>query len=81
MDCCYYFLVMFIHNDNTSVNFHRGVLIPKTNGSDIFFDSKYDIKRPDIVSFILLVKEKKNVKLPRRKSVMDLIKDIYWNVK
>ena len=51
------------------------------NCSDIFFDSKYDIKRPDIVSFILLVKEKKNVKLPRRKSVMDLIKDIYWNVK
>ena len=51
------------------------------NTVDIFFDSKYNIKRPDIVSFILLVKDKKNIKLPLRKNVMDLIKDIYWNVK
>lgn len=58
----------------------RKVLV-EGNTSDIFFDSKYNIRRPDIVDFILLVKDKKGVKLPRRKSVMDLIKDIYWNVK
>ena len=53
--------------------------------SKVFFDceelSIYKIKRPDIVDFILLVKEKKGVKLPRRLDVKDLIKDIYWNVK
>ena len=53
--------------------------------SDVFFDSDvfslYKIRRPDIVDFILLVKDKKNVKLPRRIDVKDLIKDIYWNVK
>ena len=51
----------------------------------MFFDSEefslYKIRRPDIVDFILLVKDKKNVKLPRRIDVKDLIKDIYWNVK
>ena len=59
----------------------NNTVLGEGNTSDIFFDSKYNIKRPDIVDFILLVKDKKNVKLPRRKSVMDLIKDIYWNVK
>ena len=33
------------------------------------------IKRPDIVDFILLVLEKKHIKLPRRRDVKDLIKD------
>ena len=59
----------------------NNTILGEGNTSDIFFDSKYNIKKPDIVDFILLVKDKKNVKLPRRKSVMDLIKDIYWNVK
>lgn len=60
-------------------------MLVEGNTSDVFFDSKeldlYKIRRPDIVSFILLVKDKKNVKLPRRVDVKDLIKDIYWNVK
>ena len=60
-------------------------ILVEGNTSDVFFDSKeldlYKIRRPDIVSFILLVKDKKNVKLPRRVDVKDLIKDIYWNVK
>ena len=29
----------------------------------------------------MLVKDKKNTKLPRRVDVKDLIKDIYWDVK
>ncbi len=60
-------------------------MLVEGNTSDVFFDSKeldlYKIRRPDIVSFILLVKDKKKVKLPRRVDVKDLIKDIYWNVK
>ncbi len=52
---------------------------------DLFFErdefSLYKIKRPDIVDFILLVKDKKNINLPRRYDVRDLIKDIYWNVR
>lgn len=60
-------------------------ILVEGNTSDVFFDSKeldlYKIRRPDIVSFILLVKDKKKVKLPRRVDVKDLIKDIYWNVK
>ena len=81
-------IVIYSNNPNYLYQYTDYLIVLKDNKvlvegncSDIFFDSKYDIKRPDIVSFILLVKEKKNVKLPRRKSVMDLIKDIYWNVK
>lgn len=56
-------------------------LLVEGKTSDVFFDKCYDIKRPDIVEFILLVEERKNIKLPRRVDVKDLIKDIYWNVK
>ncbi len=58
-----------------------GRVLKEGNTLDVFFNTDIDIVRPDIVSFILLVKDKKNIKLPQRKSVMDLIKDIYWNVK
>ncbi len=81
-------IVIYSNNPNYLYQYTDYLIVLKDNKvlvegncSDVFFDSKYNIKRPDIVSFILLVKEKKNVKLPRRKSVMDLIKDIYWNVK
>ena len=60
-------------------------IIAEGGSRDIFFDNKdislYNIRRPDIVDFIMLVKDKKDVKLPRRVDVKDLIKDIYWNVK
>ena len=66
------------------VLYNNRVLV-EGNSSDVFFECKelslYKIKRPDIVDFILLVLEKKHVKLPRRRDVKDLIKDIYWNVK
>ena len=64
---------------------YKNKIILNGKTRDIFFDhdefSLYKIKRPDIVEFILLVKDKKNIKLPRRSDVKDLIKDIYWNVK
>ena len=60
-------------------------IIAEGNSKDIFFDNEdislYNIRRPDIVDFIMLVKDKKNIKLPRRVDVKDLIKDIYWDVK
>lgn len=65
--------------------FYDNKLICEGNSRDIFFDNEeislYNIRRPEIVDFIMLVKDKKNVKLPRRVDVKDLIKDIYWNVK
>ena len=70
---------------NYLIVLYKNKVLAIGNTSDVFFENKeltlYKIKKPDIVEFILLVEEKKKVKLPRRKSVMDLIKDIYWNVK
>ena len=64
---------------------YNNKILVEGNTSDIFFDNKElslcKIRKPDIVDFILLVKDKKNIKLPRRIDVKDLIKDIYWNVK
>lgn len=64
---------------------YRNKILLEGNTSDLFFErdefTLYKIRRPDIVDFILLVKDKKNVKLPRRSDVKDLIKDIYWNVR
>ncbi len=65
--------------------FFDNKLIAEGSSRDVFFDNEdislYNIRRPEIVDFIMLVKDKKNVKLPRRVDVKDLIKDIYWNVK
>ena len=81
-------IVIYSNNPNYLYQYTNYLIVLNNNKvlvegkcDDIFFDKKYNIVRPDIVSFIMLVKDKKNVKLPRRKSVMDLIKDIYWNVK
>ena len=81
-------IVIYSNNPNYLYQYTNYLIVLDNNKilvegkrEDIFFDKKYNIVRPDIVSFIMLVKDKKNVKLPRRKSVMDLIKDIYWNVK
>ena len=85
-------IVIYSNNPNYLYQYTKHLIVlydnkmlVEGNTSDVFFDSKeldlYKIRRPDIVSFILLVKDKKNVKLPRRVDVKDLIKDIYWNVK
>ncbi len=85
-------IVIFSNNPNYLYQYTNYLIVLYDNKvltsgktSDIFFDSEeislHKIKRPDIVDFILLVKEKKNIKLPRRVDVKDLIKDIYWNVK
>ena len=42
--------------------------------------NKYNIAIPKIVSFERLAKEKKNIKLINRKTVNDLIKEVYRNV-
>ena len=81
-------IVIYSSNPNYLYQYTNYLIVLKDNKvlcegntMELFFNKDYDIKRPDIVDFILLVKDKKNVKLPKRKSVMDLIKDIYWNVK
>lgn len=70
---------------NYLIVLHDGKVLVEGKTEDAFFDEEkfnlYNIRRPDIVDFIRLVKDKKNVKLPRRRDVKDLIKDIYWNVK
>ena len=81
-------IVIYSSNPNYLYQYTNYLIVLKDNKvlcegdtMEIFFNKDYNIKRPDIVDFILLVKDKKKIKLPKRKSVMDLIKDIYWNVK
>lgn len=70
---------------NYLIVLYEGKVLAEGKCDDVFFEEEkltlYKIRRPDIVEFIRLVKDKKNVKLPRRRDVKDLIKDIYWNVK
>ncbi len=63
------------------VLFSNGHVVVEGNTLDVYFNNEKleesKIELPEIVSFIKLVKERKNVKLMPRKDIKDMIKDIY----
>ena len=63
---------------------NKGKLILSGNKYDVFNAvdtlNKYDIAIPKVILFKNIVYNKKNVKLPSRDNINDLIKDIYRNV-
>ena len=64
---------------------YKDKIVLEGKSKDLFFESDFfsskTLERPEIVSFIRLVKEKTGIDLPRRADVKDVIKDVYWNAR
>lgn len=83
-------IIVGSNNSNTILDLSDDVLFVDKN--DYYYDkvmnifqnkdilNKYQILEPEIIKFVTLIREKKNIHLEYTKDIRDLIKDVYKNV-